>query len=97
MPNNRKRQNIGIFIDEANIYHSQKTLGWKVDYLKLKEHFEKIGKIKVLNFYTSFMDKNIYQKDRFNKLQKNGFKIIKKQLKFIKTMSGLIIKKGNLD
>ncbi len=30
---------LGIFIDEANLYHSQKTLGWKIGYKELKNYF----------------------------------------------------------
>jgi uncharacterized LabA/DUF88 family protein len=87
---------IAIFIDEANIYHSQKTLGWKVDYLKLKKYFEQQGQITVLNFYTSFLKENGPQNERFEILSNNGFTIIKKKLKFIKN-GNLFIKKGNLD
>ena len=88
---------LGIFIDESNVYHSQKTLGWKIDYLKLKKYFDDISTLKVLNLYTSYLDKNILQKERFKKLEKNGYKVVKKQLKFIKNKEGGFIKKGNLD
>lgn len=92
-----ENQKLGIFIDEANVYHSQKTLGWQVDYLKLKKYFEEHGEITVLNFYTSFLNKNGPQNKRFEILSRNGFKIIKKRLKFIKSKHGQFIKKGNLD
>ena len=88
---------IGIFIDEANIYHSQKTLGWQIDYLKLKKYFKAQGEITVLNFYTSFLNTNGPQNKRFETLSQNGFTIIKKKLKFIKSTDGHFIKKGNLD
>jgi uncharacterized LabA/DUF88 family protein len=87
----------GIFIDEANIYHSQKTLGWKVDYLKLKKYFANLAQISILNFYTSFLEENVNQFQRFQILSDNNFNVVKKNLKFIKSKNGPFIKKGNLD
>jgi uncharacterized LabA/DUF88 family protein len=88
---------MGIFIDEANIYHSQKTLGWEVDYVKLRNYFSNIGDVSMLNFYTSFQNENKKQTDFLRKLQDYGYKIISKQLKIIKNNRGQLIKKGNLD
>lgn len=87
----------GVFIDEANIYHSQKTLGWKVDYLKLKIYLNSSIEVAILNFYTSFLEENIRQSERFKTLSANGFNVVKKLLKFIKDKNGQIVKKGNLD
>jgi uncharacterized LabA/DUF88 family protein len=86
-----------IFIDEANVYHFQKTLGWKIDYLKLKKYFASLTQISILNFYTSYLEDNIIQSERFQILSDNGFNVIKKNLKFIKNKNGPFIKKGNLD
>lgn len=88
---------LGIFIDESNVYHSQKTLGWKVDYLKLKNYFNSLGDVCSLYFYTSYLNKNFLQNKRLEKLEKSGFKVVKKQLKFIKNKDGSYLKKGNLD
>jgi len=30
-----------VFIDAANIYFSQKTLGWRIDFKKLLDYFRK--------------------------------------------------------
>jgi len=86
-------KNLGVFIDEANIYHSQKTLGWKVDYLKLKKYLSRIGQIKVLHFYTSYQQENSSQNKRFETLEQNGYEVIKKKLKFIKTKNYQYVKK----
>jgi len=87
---------IGIFIDEANIYHSQKTLGWQVDYLKLKNYFEKMGEVNILNFYTSFQKQNEKQNKFLIKIKEYGYVVFSKKLKIIRTGS-FFIKKGNLD
>jgi uncharacterized LabA/DUF88 family protein len=88
---------LGVFIDESNVYHSQKTIGWKIDYLKLKNYLEASSDVSLINLYTSYFDKNIFNKERFNEIEKEGYKIIKKKLKFIKNKKGDYIKKGNLD
>ena len=31
---------VAVFIDAANILYSQQTLGWRVDYQRLKTYFE---------------------------------------------------------
>ena len=41
-----------VFIDAANIFYSQQTLRWRVDYKKLKEYFLKECDLKEIFFYT---------------------------------------------
>jgi uncharacterized LabA/DUF88 family protein len=89
-------KNLGVFIDEANIYHSQKTLSWKVDYLKLKKYLSKMGHIKVLNFYTSYQNTNSKQQKFLDKLKDFNYTVFTKKLKIIES-NGVFIKKGNLD
>jgi len=31
---------VAVFIDASNIYFSQKTLGWKIDFKKLRSEIE---------------------------------------------------------
>lgn len=89
--------NTAVFIDEANIYHSQKTLGWKIDYFKLKDYLQEKYSINSISFYTSFVNKNKKQKKRFSQLKNYGYTIFAKEIKFIIDSMGQIIKKGNLD
>ena len=96
MLNNNEIPKIGIFIDEANIYHSQKTIKWEVDYLKLRRFFSKFGRITVLNFYTSFQDENEKQNNFLRKIGQYGYRVFRKKLKIIRK-NNLSIKKGNLD
>lgn len=79
------------------MYHSQKTLGWKIDYFKLKKYFASKYNLNFINFYTSFVKEDFRQQQRFTNLRNCGYTIRSKLLKFIKDQSGQIIKKGNLD
>ncbi|HMO79046.1 MAG TPA: NYN domain-containing protein [Candidatus Paceibacterota bacterium] len=96
MLNSKKTSRVGIFIDEANIYHSQKTVKWEVDYLRLRRFFTKFGRITVLNFYTSFQYENEKQNNFLMKIGQYGYHVFRKKLKIIRK-NNLYIKKGNLD
>lgn len=41
----------GVFVDNSNLYYSQKNAGWKVDLEKLKKLLGKYFKIQFYNFY----------------------------------------------
>ena len=43
-----KNKKTGVFIDDANIFHSQKRLGWKLDWGKVKKFIKKNSKSKSL-------------------------------------------------
>jgi len=42
MIENFVRGKTAVFIDASNIYFSEKTLGWHIDFKKLPEYFKKI-------------------------------------------------------
>ena len=88
---------IAIFIDASNIFYSQKTLGWRVDYKKLKNYFAKEGKIYGLFFYTGFVGKATKQTKFLKHLRKLGYHVLAKEVKFVKIANGKFIPKGNLD
>ena len=97
MLSNIKIGKIGVFIDEANVYHSQKTLGWQVDFIRLVKYLKQFGEVALLKFYTSYIEENRKQEERFVSLALAGYSICKKKLKFIRDKTGKIVKKGNLD
>lgn len=88
---------VAVFIDASNILYSQKTLGWKVDYLKLKKHFSQECDLCHIAFYTGKVGSHDKQASFLKKLLDNGIGVVSKDVKFIKTEGGLIITKGNLD
>ena len=81
-----KGKSAGIFVDEANLFYSQKFLGWHVDWEKVLRFFQQFYNIKIAQYYMGMpsqieaYEKNILIK---NQLQKSGFRVISKPLKKI--------------
>lgn len=88
-----------IFIDASNIYHSQKKLGWKIAFAKLKEYFDNNAELGKIFYYTAY-DPNYFKQRKFlDLLEIIGYTVRKKKVKFIKDFN--VEKggfhKGNLD
>lgn len=88
---------IAVFIDAANILYSQRTLGWKIDYQKLKSFIEAKTEIYGVFYYTGKVGTLEKQEKFFKKLKKIGFTVVSKEVKFIKINKNKVIPKGNLD
>ena len=86
-----------IFIDAANILYSQQTLGWRVDYKKLKEYFEKECDLRAIHFYTGRVGDNHKQNSFLKKLEELGYIVKSKEVKRIKIGRNTYEWKGNLD
>lgn len=86
-----------VFIDAANILYSQQTLGWRVDYKKLKEYFEKECDLKGVYFYTGHVGGNDKQESFLSKLRTLGFNIRAKEVKRIRISKDTFEWKGSLD
>lgn len=86
-----------VFIDAANILYSQQTLGWRVDYKKLKEYFEKECELKGIYFYTGNVGANDKQKSFLQKLESFGYHVRSKEVKRIRVGRNAFQWKGNLD
>jgi len=88
-----------VFIDASNIYHSQKKLGWKIAFLKLKKYFEENCKLGEIFYYTAY-DPDYHEQRKFlDFLEITGYKVRKKKVKYIKDSSSPKggFRKGNLD
>ena len=61
----------GIFVDEANLFYSQKSLGWHVDWKKVSEFFKQFYNIKTAQYYMGMplkedaYEQNVLVKKRF--------------------------------
>ena len=86
-----------VFIDAANILYSQQTLGWRVDYKKLKQYFEKECDLCAIYFYTGRVGDNHKQNAFIAKLETIGYKVKAKEVKRIKISRSAYEWKGNLD
>lgn len=86
-----------VFIDAANILYSQQSLGWKIDYQKLHNLFDKNTKLIGIYFYTGKIGTLEKQRSFIKRLEKLGYHVIAKEVKFIKLLDGNSLPKGNLD
>ncbi len=91
-----EKQKAHVYIDAANMFYSQKTIGFEVDYKKFfKFLFEKYN-AKKINYYTGYNPENIKQLKFLAKLETFGYRVIRKPIKIIKTKKK-IIEKANVD
>jgi uncharacterized LabA/DUF88 family protein len=88
-----------VFIDAANIYHSQKKLGWRIDFLKLKKYFEDNTDLGRIYYYTAYDADYPKQRKFLDLLEIMGYIVRKKKVKFIKDAEKEEggFHKGNLD
>ncbi len=86
-----------VFIDAANILYSQQSLGWRVDYKKLKEYFTGECNLSGIYFFTGKVGDNKKQNSFLKKLADLGYKIKAKEVKRIKISENNYEWKGNLD
>lgn len=81
-----KGNKAGIFVDEANLFYSQKTAGWHIDWGKFLDFCRKYFYVGLAKYYLGMplekaaYDKNVLIKSR---IKKSGFEIIEKPLKKI--------------
>lgn len=61
---------VSIFIDAANVFYSQKTLGWRLDYEKFLSFFTKRVKVREAYFYSAVISTNKKQQKFFKALQR---------------------------
>lgn len=94
----KRLKKAALFVDVSNIYYSQQTLGWQIDYQKVISFFKKNTKLIIAYFYSGVVSKNKKQQKFFAKMRKFGFKVKTKEVKWIKDKTGKVLKgKGNLD
>ena len=81
-----KGKTAGIFVDEANLFYSQKFLGWHVDWEKVLEFFKQFYEIKIAQYYMGMpLKQESYERNVLvkNRLGKSGFDVVTKPLKKI--------------
>jgi len=86
-----------VFIDAANIFYSQQSLGWRIDFARLSAYLKSEVSIENICYYTGKVGKFEKQMSFLQKLESLGYKITAKEVKFIKSTEGTDIPKGNLD
>lgn len=86
-----------MFIDAANILYSQQTLGWRVDYKKLKRYFKQECNLQAVYFYTGRVGANHKQNAFIKRLEELNYIVKSKEVKRIKVSKSSYEWKGNLD
>lgn len=88
-----------IFIDAANIFYTQRTLGWKISYGKLRQYFkEECGENLGLMFvYTAYDSDRPQQKKFLDMLEINRYIVRTKEVKRIRVAKGIYEWKGDFD
>lgn len=98
MTKKRKVERIAIFIDAANIFYSQKSLKWRIDYEKFLLYWKNEGKVTGAYFYSALISTNKKQLKFFIALKRIGYKVITREVKVIKdSKNKKLVQKGNFD
>src|SRR3989338_1269047 len=94
------RGRTAVFVDAANIYFSQKTLGWRIDFKKLLDYVKGETNLFRMSFYGAINPDNAKERKFHDFLDIVGYTVRHKAIKFIKddreaTYGGH--HKGNID
>jgi uncharacterized LabA/DUF88 family protein len=94
-----KNKKVGVFYDDANLFHAFQKYGWRVDVGKFKRFISQYCDLKIFNYYLVIPAKNdiVYRNtQRFLEKIKPFVDIKRKELKYI-PVGGRVTKKGNMD
>jgi len=80
----KKKPKVIVFIDGANMFYSQRDLGWIFDWKKIKKLLDKIFDVKEFNYYTPLKEREERQKKQIERLKRFGFLVYIKAPKVIK-------------
>lgn len=86
-----------MFIDAANMFYSERTLRWNIDYEKLVEYLKREVSMTGFHYYTGIIEKREKQRKFLEKLESFGFTVTAKEVKFIRLQGGEYAAKGSLD
>ncbi len=92
-------ERIALFIDGANLYSTARTLGFDIDYKRLREHFASQARLVRAFYYTALTDDQEYSPIRplVDWLDYNGFTMVTKPTKEFTDSTGRRKIKGNMD
>ena len=92
-------ERIALFIDGANLYAAARSLGFDIDYRRLRKQFESPGRLVRALYYTALLEDQEYSPIRplVDWLDYNGFTLITKPTKEFTDSTGRRKIKGNMD
>jgi len=89
-----------VFIDSANVYYSEKTMGWRIDFQKLLNYFKRETNLFRIAYYGAINPENKGERKFHDFLEILGYVVRHKKIKFIKDETDLAYgghHKGNID
>lgn len=86
-----------VYVDGANIFYTQKNLGWNVDWKKMLELISKDFDVVETRYYTGIKNNDEKMKKYLHRLRNIGIKTITKPLKIIRSEQGGTLYKSNCD
>src|SRR3984893_18513442 len=91
--------NIALFIDGANLYATDKALGFDLDYRRLLTEFQSRGALLRAFYYTAVIEDQEYSSIRplIDWLDYNGYTVVTKATKEFIDANGRRKVKGNMD
>ncbi len=92
---------VSVFMDASNVYYSQRKLKWRIDFRKFLDYLNEETDLQEIYYYTA-RDLSFEKQTKFiSFLEKIGYKVRSKNIKFIKNKNKTENKdgfhKGNLD
>ena len=93
------QERLGLFIDGANLYAAARSLGFDIDYKRLREEFAGKGRLVRALYYTALVEDQEYSPIRplVDWLDYNGYTLITKSAKEFTDSMGRRKIKGNMD
>ncbi len=92
-------ERVALFIDGANLYSAARSLGFDIDFRRLRERFAAEGRLIRAFYYTALTDEQEYSPIRplIDWLDYNGYTIVTKPAKEFTDATGRRKIKGNMD
>lgn len=85
-----------VYIDGANIFYTQKKIGWNIDWRKVKKYLRKKFEVEEIRYYTGVKKNDAKMFKYLNYFDKIGVTTVTKPIKIIKTAHGNVLK-SNFD
>ncbi len=89
---------VALFIDGSNIFYTEKTLGWEIDFIKVYDYFDQHFTIYNAFYYAAEPQDDEEVRKKYQRYSLKGYTMRLKKLKEIRDFKGdVVAKKANLD
>jgi len=84
LKNKSDKLRVKVYIDGANVFYSQKKMGWVLDWIKVRDYLKVIYDVIEFRYYTGLKNNDGKMAKYLKYLDANGIFVITKPLKEIK-------------